>query len=95
MIIGDDYEMWEIGDYTLEFIPSTHQYLVNGILVPSVTTIIKQKFPNKYRGVSQAVLDKASERGTRIHETIEMYYTANMDDISCIELQNMKFLQKQ
>ncbi len=94
MIIGDDYEMWEIGDNTLEFIPSTHQYLVNGILVPSVTTIIKQKFPNKYKGISQEVLDKASERGTRIHEIIEMYYTANMDDPSCIELRNMKFLQK-
>lgn len=94
MIIGDDYEVWEIGGNTLEFIPSTHQYLVNGVIVPSVTTIIKQKFPNKYKGISQEILDKASERGTRIHESIEMYYTSNMDDITCKELQNMKFLQK-
>lgn len=56
----------------VEYIEDTHQYLVDGILVPSVTTIVAYATGNIYEGVPGSVLHRASERGTRIHEAIQL-----------------------
>lgn len=59
--------------YQVEFIESSHQYLVDGRLVPSVSTILKETiFSNKYNGVSEEVLRKAAEFGTNVHKAIEL-----------------------
>ena len=56
----------------IEFIKETHQYLVDGILTPSATTILKHTiFKDKYSNVPDFVLKKAAEFGTAIHEAIE------------------------
>lgn len=91
---NNDYECWTIKGGDLEYIDSTHTYLYNGIEIPSITTIMKIKFGNKYFGVSKEVLNRAAERGTNIHNTIENFYKHNIDDADCKELRNMKFLQK-
>lgn len=89
-----DYEVWEINGHTLEYMDDTHTYLVDGIEVPSVTQIMNVKFGNKYNGISDKVLNNAAQRGTLIHNAIENYYKYNINDITCTELRNMKFLQK-
>lgn len=56
----------------IEFIEETHTYLVDGIIVPSVTTIIKNIFPDKYKGINTKILQKKAEFGTKGHSIIEM-----------------------
>ena len=85
---------WEIAGHVLEYFDDTHEYLVDGVLVPSITQILKIKFGNKYDGVSQKVLNRAAEKGTEVHEAIERYCkTGENSDLK--EVRNFKFLQKQ
>lgn len=56
----------------VEFLKDTHTYLVDGIIVPSVSTILSQTiFADKYKDVPDFVLKKAAEFGTAIHNAIE------------------------
>lgn len=87
-------ETWSIMGHTLEYIDDIHTYLVDGIILPSITQILKIKFGKKYDNVSQDVLQRASERGTATHKAIEDYCKSGIDDGSK-ELKNFKFLQKQ
>ena len=85
---------WEIAGHVLEYFDDTHEYLVDGVIVPSITQILKIKFGNKYDGVSQKVLNRAAEKGTEVHEAIERYCkTGENSDLK--EVRNFKFLQKQ
>lgn len=85
---------WEIAGHVLEYFDDTHEYLVDGVLVPSITQILKIKFGNKYDGVSQKILNRAAEKGTEVHEAIERYCkTGESSDLK--EVRNFKFLQKQ
>ena len=84
---------WNIKGYEVEFIPETHQYLVDGVLTPSITTIMKIKFGNKYNNVSKEVLERASIKGTEMHDAIEKYEKYGIET-DLIELRNYKFLKK-
>ncbi len=86
-------ESWEIAGGTLEYIDESHTYLFNGVILPSITQILKMKFGNKYNGVSKEVLQKASENGTRVHEAIENYEKRSIDKPGCVELRNYKLLK--
>lgn len=83
-------EEWEINGNTLEYDDTTHTYLVNGVIVPSVTQVMQVKFGNKYEGIRSEVLNRAAERGTAIHKAIENY-CKGMDDGSK-EVHNFNFL---
>ena len=88
------YESWEIAGHDLEYIDDIHQYLVDGITVPSITQMLKVRFKNKYAGVDGSILKRASERGTEVHRAIEEYCkTGKESDLP--EVRNFKFLQKQ
>lgn len=83
----------EIGNHTLEYYDAEHVYLVDGVIVPSITQILKIRFKNKYAGISKDTLQRASEAGTAVHEAIEKYCkTGEITDIP--ELRNFQFLQK-
>lgn len=77
----------------LEYIDDGHIYLVDGIIVPSVTQILRYKFSNKYKNVSRAVLETACEKGTLVHEAIENYCKTG-EESELKELRNFKFLKK-
>ena len=66
-------ESWEINGRWLEYDDETHTYIVDGIIVPSVTQILGRKFGHKYDDVSAETLNKAAERGTAIHKAIEEF----------------------
>lgn len=87
-------ETWEIRGHVVEYLEDSHTYLVDGIILPSITTIMKIKFGNKYAGIDSEVLNKAADKGTKVHEAIENFYKWGVEDITCKELKNMKFLQK-
>lgn len=87
-------ESWEIAGGLLEYIDESHTYLYDGVILPSITQILKIKFGNKYNGVSKEVLQKASEKGTMVHQSIEDYEKRNIDNPDIKELRNYKFLKK-
>ena len=62
-----------IQGHTFEYYEDEHLYLVDGVIKPSITQILKAKFPNKYSGISEEVLTRAASEGTKVHEAIEQY----------------------
>ena len=83
---------FEINGHIVEFIPETHQYLVDGILTPCVSNILAYKF-NDYGAVSREVLQRASDKGTELHEAIERYEKDRItSDLK--EFKNYLFLKK-
>lgn len=85
-------EHWNIKGYTLEYDDDTHTYLVDGVIVPSVTQVLSLKFGNKYEHVNRSTLERAANRGTLIHKAIEEYCKTGADD-SSKELHNFIFLK--
>ena len=83
---------FEINGHTVEFIPETHQYLVDGVLTPCVSNILAFKF-NDYGAVTKEILQRASERGTELHETIESYEREGIQS-ELKEFKNYLFLKK-
>lgn len=86
-------ETWEIAGHTLEYIDEIHQYLVDGLMVKSVTESLKVKFKDKYARVDRVTLDRASQRGTEAHKAIEMFCRTG-EESNLPELRGFKFLQK-
>ena len=85
---------WDIKNHKVEFYEDTHLYIVDGVVLPSITQILKSKFPNKYDGISQDVLKRAANKGTELHEAIEkLCKTGEVEDLK--EVRNFIFLQKQ
>lgn len=87
-------DTWEINGHTLEFIEDGHIYLCDGVILPSITQILKIKFGNKYANVNKATLQRAAEKGTAVHEAIERYCKTG-EESDLVELRNFKFLQRQ
>lgn len=89
-----NYESWILAGHDLEYFDDIHQYLVDGVMVSSITQMLKFRFKNKYIGVDKATLQRASERGTGVHRAIEEYCKYGTEtDLK--ELRNFKFLKKQ
>lgn len=86
-------ETFDIKGGTLEYFDDTHTYLYDGIMLPSVTQILKFKFGGKYNGVSKAVLNRAAEKGTAVHEAIESWCKHGTES-DFPEVRNFRFLQK-
>lgn len=55
----------------IEFIAEEHLYLYDGIIIPSVSEILRFIFPNKYANVDKEVLNKKAEYGSTVHLAIE------------------------
>ena len=59
----------------VEYIDETHTYLVDGVIVPSVTQILQKVFPLKYMGIPTEVLNNKARYGTQLHNFIEIIET--------------------
>lgn len=57
----------------LKFVEGSHQYFLDNMELPSVTTLIGKILGNKYEGVDEEVLKKASEHGIKVHKLIEEF----------------------
>lgn len=88
-------ETWEINGHTLEYDDDTHTYIADGLIIPSVTQMIKKvpAISTMYDGISAEVVRRAGERGTLIHKQIEEYCKTGEESDS-LELRGFKFLQK-
>ena len=86
-------ESWEINGRTLEYFDESHTYLVDGVIVPSVTQLLSRKFGHKYDNIAPDVLQQAADRGTRIHEAVEKY-CKGLPYEDCPELRDFIFLKE-
>lgn len=56
----------------LEFDKENHIYLKDGIILKSVTQILKELFPLKYDGIPENILYEKARYGTELHKFIEI-----------------------
>lgn len=83
--------MIQLQDSTVFFNPEEHRYFLNGIELSGITGILhKHIFPDQYKDIPQFVLDRAAERGTMIHESIELLDAGFAPAESTPELENYK-----
>lgn len=65
----------------------THTYTLDGNVLSGITSVLHDRlFPDQYRGVPEEVLNKAAQRGTRVHTAIELYDTCDILTSDCPEL---------
>lgn len=64
----------QVGKWNVEYLEQSHLYLVNGVVVPSITQVLKMKFPMD-DSIPEDVLDNARQRGNRVHKEVEDYET--------------------
>ena len=86
-------ESIEIKGGLLEYIDETHTYIYDGIVLPSITQILKVRFGGKYDGIPKATLERAAEQGSAVHKAIEDYERHGIET-PVPELRNYKFLKK-
>lgn len=56
----------------LEFDKENHIYLKDGVILRSVTQILKELFPTKYDGIPENILNEKARYGTELHKFIEI-----------------------
>lgn len=65
----------------------THTYTLDGNQLSGITSVLHDRlFPDQYRDVPEEVLNKAAQRGTRVHTAIELYDTCDILTSDCPEL---------
>lgn len=63
----------------LKFNEKKHQYFLDDIPIPSVSEIIKPIYDKIYKGINKNVIKNASDKGTRIHRSIEFMSKYNLN----------------
>ena len=86
-------ETFNVKGGVLEYIDETHTYLYDGVVLPSITQLLKVKFGNKYNNIPKETLERAAEQGTAVHKAIEEYEQFGTES-SLPELRNYKFIKK-
>lgn len=87
----DDYGV-VIAGKTLEYLDKSHVYLVDGVIVPSITQLLHRRF-DRYSSVQPDILKRAAEAGTAVHDAIE-HYCKTGEKLPFPEVRNFAFLQK-
>ena len=78
----------------LEFNQDNHEYSLDGVVLPSVTTILSSTiFADKYDNVDEETLRMAAERGSLIHAEIENYIKNNEMGFT-MELENFMQIER-
>lgn len=87
-------QKYEIKGHKVLYDDELHLYFVDGVKRLSVTQFLKTVFPDKYSGVSEAVLEKAAKKGTNVHNAIELYEDVGFESPLIKEFRNYKFLKE-
>lgn len=66
----------------LTFDEAGHLYHLNGMEIPSVTTVMKPLSSEVYGGVDEWVMERAAGRGTAVHNAIENWSLYGIEDIA-------------
>lgn len=67
------------------FDEDAHRYTTaNGVIIPSVTTLMKPLTEKAYRSIDREVLRVAAELGTAVHECTEFFDCGDLDEDSVL-----------
>ena len=67
----------------VRFDEEQHRYFLDEKELSGITgTLIKKAFPDTYKGIPDAVLAKAAERGSVVHQNLELFDTICNSDIN-------------
>ncbi|MFP4078546.1 MAG: hypothetical protein ACLFUQ_05345 [Candidatus Izemoplasmataceae bacterium] len=66
-------EYYTVQSHEVAFDPVKHRYWVDRRLVASISTIVDTVYPRTMKKVDPKILEKAAERGNRLHDMIEDY----------------------
>lgn len=67
----------------VRFDEEQHRYFLDEKELSGITgTLIKKAFPDTYKGIPDAVLAKAAERGNVVHQNLELFDTVCSSDIN-------------
>lgn len=55
----------------IEFLDDVHTYVCDGVIIPSVSELIRFKFPDAYKGIPEKVLRRKADYGTKVHRLVE------------------------
>lgn len=66
---------------SLIFDENKHQYSVNGLVLPSVTQIMKPLTQELYANIDNKTLNAAASRGKSVHYATELYDTFGVEEI--------------
>lgn len=78
----------------IDYIDSTHQYMVDGVLVPAVSTLVAYATGNIYKDVPEFVLEKARAHGVAVHDAIENYERSGViNDLYAKEIKSYQKLK--
>lgn len=73
----------------VQFDSVQHKYTLNGKELQGITKVISERlFPDEYKDVPEKVLQQAAERGSRIHNAIELFERCGMPTDNCPELES-------
>ena len=88
--------MIELIDSQVCFNQEEHTYSLNGIALMGITGMIKsQLFPDMYKDIPQWILDRAAERGTMVHESIELFDAGFEPKDTIPELESYKRIKRE
>lgn len=65
----------------LEFEEEKHIYRLDGIEIPSVSSIMAPLSRAKYDGINSKTLEKAASKGTSVHNAIENWIKFGIEDV--------------
>jgi hypothetical protein len=69
----------------LEFNAERHEYKLNGVVIPSVTQILKAAGLSDFSGVNADLLQRSANFGTAVHKAIELRSKGTLDNNSVDE----------
>lgn len=58
---------------TIEYLDDVHAYLIDGVLVPSVSQLIRFKYPDAYKGIPDTILKRKASYGTKVHDYVQRF----------------------
>lgn len=83
--------MIQLQDSGVSFDAEAHRYFLYGNELQGITGLLhKHIFPDQYKDIPQFVLDRAAERGTMVHESIELFDAGFEPAESTPEIENYK-----
>lgn len=75
--------MTELSISEVRFVEDTHQYFLGDRELKGITsTLVRLAFPDTYKGIPPSVLKRAAERGSIVHQTLELFNTMFSSDIT-------------
>ncbi len=74
---------------TIEFYPADHRYVYNGVVLPSITTLLKTVYGDTYSSVNPELLKRSADYGTQVHSELQSLIDMREDGIDITDLINL------